>query len=148
MRHAREKAKPFLSGEVAESAAGDRNAFIPSSLNKVKLKTTSKGVYKPVEAPASDPEHSPGQNKSSMRHRFPTLPLAPLFCSLPLLFQLFQHGDVVLHCSCSEVLCSGGCQVPQWVAEGRPRGQLQAARRDLASNCSVEKLLGQDIGLF
>lgn len=54
MRHARKKAKPFLFGEVAESAASDSNTSVPSSLNKVKLETTNKGVYELVRAPTND----------------------------------------------------------------------------------------------
>lgn len=54
MRHALKKAKPFLFGEVAESAASDGNTFVPSSLNKVKWETTNKGVYKLAGAPKND----------------------------------------------------------------------------------------------
>ena len=60
MRHALKKAKPFLFGEVAESAASNRNTFVPSSLNKVKLETTNKSVYELVRAPTSDLGLSPG----------------------------------------------------------------------------------------
>jgi len=60
MRHALKKAKPFLFREVAESAASDRNTFVPSSLNKVKLETTKKGVYELVRAAANDLGLSPG----------------------------------------------------------------------------------------
>lgn len=60
MRHTLKKAKPFLFGEVAESAASDRNTFIPSSLNKVRLETTNNGVYELVKAPMSDLGLSPG----------------------------------------------------------------------------------------
>lgn len=54
MRHTLKKAKPFLFGEVAESAASDGNTFVPSSLNKVKWETTNKGVCELARAPKND----------------------------------------------------------------------------------------------
>lgn len=80
MRHALEEGRPFLSGEVAESAAGDRNAFVPSSLNKVKVETTNKGVYELLRAAGVILGFPQGWNNSSVGFVFP--PAAAPFRSL------------------------------------------------------------------